>query len=116
MNDDFFSETELWLFAEIKALRKPAFDFDLASLVLEQLPQPKPESARNEALVYCLVFAAFGSLGIPVYLYHEYVAKMFAQALPAAMDLAIGTTILILLFLGIEMYRTYKRRMNALNY
>src|SRR5882724_5041351 len=60
------------IFSEIDQLPKLAFDFDVASLVIARLPEPKIALVGGERWLYLLVFAALASITIPVYLYRAY--------------------------------------------
>lgn len=102
------------IFSVTDELPQPAFDFDVASLVLGQLPERS--SARDERWFYLLIFAALASIGIPVYFYRVYFLKMFAGILPAAMYLVILIILFLLVFQGIEMFRKYQKQINILNY
>jgi hypothetical protein len=104
------------LFIELKEQPKPVFDFNAADLVLAMLPKSKKAAVRNSHWVYVLVFAAFGSIGTPLYLFREDIRKMLDNTLPAAIYLVVTTALLILVFQGIEIFRKYKRQLNALNY
>ncbi|MCC8424392.1 hypothetical protein [Mucilaginibacter sp. UR6-11] len=104
------------IFSELDQLPKPAFDFNVASLVLAQLPQPETSLDRRERWIYLLVFAALASIGIPVYLFRIYFFKMFTDILPEAMYLVILVTLFLLVFQGVEMFRKYQKQINTLNY
>jgi hypothetical protein len=104
-----------FLFEGIKEQEKPAFDFNLQDLILKQLPKPKPKISWEDFLVYVLTFAVFGSIGLPAYLFRGYLLKMVSGFLPIVMYLIIITTIGILLFQGIEIYRKYQKQISALN-
>jgi len=104
------------IFSEMDELPRPAFDFDVASLVLAQLPQPETTVAGGERWFYLLIFAALASIGTPVYIYRVYFFKMFTGILPAAMYLVILVILFLLVFQGVEMFRKYQKQINMLNY
>lgn len=104
------------IFTEMDELPQKTFDFDAASLVLAQLPQPEPAPSRDEGWLYLLIFAALASISIPVYVYRLYFFKVFTDILPVAMYLIVLVTLFILVFQGIEMFRKYQKQMNKLNY
>jgi hypothetical protein len=104
------------IFLEMDQLPQPAFDFDVASLVLAQLPRPETTPDTGERWFYLLIFATLASISIPVYIYRVYFFKMFTGILPAAMYLVILVTVFILVFQGIEMFRKYQKQLNILNY
>ncbi|SHN33564.1 hypothetical protein [Mucilaginibacter sp. OK098] len=104
------------IFSAMDQLPQPAFDFDVTSLMLAQLPQPETSPDRDERRFYLLIFGALASISIPVYVYRVYFFKMFSGILPAAMYLVILVTVFILVFQGIEMFRKYRKQLNILNY
>ncbi|MDB5155793.1 MAG: hypothetical protein JWR50_500 [Mucilaginibacter sp.] len=104
------------IFSEMDGLLQPAFDFDVASLVLSQLPQPETATDRDERWLYLLIFGALASISIPVYIYRLYFFKMFTGILPVSMFLVILVTLFIIVFQGIEMFRKYQKQLNILNY
>jgi hypothetical protein len=104
------------IFSAMDELPQPAFDFDVAGLVMAQLQQAEAAPDRNERWLYLLVFAALASISIPVYTYRVYFFKIFAGILPAAMYLVILVALFILVFQGIEMFRKHQKQINTLNY
>lgn len=104
------------ILAAMNDLPKPAFDFDVASLVIAQLPRQKAEITAGDTWMYLLVFAAIGSLIIPAYLYKDELLKMFNGVLPVALYLIVLAAILILVFQGFEIVRKYRKQMDTLNY
>lgn len=114
--------------AEIKQQPRPAFDFEVADLVLAELPvidsrlavSPSPDSLipppRKDFFLYILVFGTLTSIGLPMYGYRAYLSKMLTGMLPMAICLIVMTAMIILLFYGMEMYRKYRRQLKALNY
>jgi len=97
-------------------LPKPAFDFDVASLVIAQLPRQKPATVIGDLWIYLLVFTALGALAIPIYLYRDELLKMFNGVLPIALYLTVLAALFILVFQGVEIFRKYRKQMDALNY
>ncbi len=104
------------LFTGIKEQPQPSFDFDLAELVLSQLPQPKSKALPGNFFVYLLVFVAISMAGILCYVFREYLFSLFAGITPFLI-LLIGTTgIIVLIALSADMYKTYKKKMNTLDF
>lgn len=104
------------ILSAMEQLAKPVFDFDVTSLVISQLPHPKSAITKGDQWVYLLVFAAIGSLIIPIYLYKGELVKMFNGVLPVALYLIALTAFFILAFQGFEIFRKYRKQMNAFNY
>ena len=104
------------LFAAIQEQPRPAFEFDVADLVLSQLQGKPKEMTRMEWPLYLLISAIFSLIGVPLYWLRKDIAIMFAGMLPITISLVTISTILVFLFLGIEFFKKYKWRSDALNY
>ena len=103
------------LFSAIKDVPKPAFDFDLAGLVLSQIPKSAPSFSGSMSSVYLLAGAIIFALAIPVYLYWNHIANLFVGILPLGMYLIVTPALIILVFQGILLYKKYENKMNILN-
>jgi len=103
------------LFSAIKDVPKPAFDFDLAGLVLSQIPKSGPSFSGSMSSVYLLAGAIIFALAIPVYLYWNHIANLFVGILPLGMYLIVTPALIILVFQGILLYKKYENKMNILN-
>jgi hypothetical protein len=103
------------LFNEIKAQPEPVFAFDLSALVLKNLPETRSNRNLNNFLIFLLIFASISILVVPLYLFRKYITHMFSAIFPISMYLILLTALTILLFQSIEMFRKYKKQMNALN-
>jgi hypothetical protein len=104
------------LFAAILEQHTPAFEFDVAALVLSQLQGRTKELPRREWPLYLLISAAFSLLGVPLYILRKDIAIMFANILPITISLVTISTILVFSFQSIELFKKYKWRSDALNY
>ena len=104
------------LFCELKEQPKPAFEFNVSVLVLAKLPKQKKDASRRGLWLYILVFAAFGLIATPLYMLKEDIRKMLGNTLPAAIYLVVTTAVLIVAFQVVEIFRKYKRQLNAINY
>lgn len=102
------------LFSAIKEQPEPAFGFDLQALVL---PQLTPVKSKTDAfLVGLFAFLVLAATGIPVYLFREYLSGIFAGLLPVTIYLMVVTAVIILIFQGVEMFKKYKKQMDAINF
>lgn len=108
-------EAYLQLFPAIHEQPKPVFNFDLSNLVLRQLPESRTRFSLNSIFVLLTVFAATCSICIPVYLFRKYLTAVFSGALSMTMYLIIITSIAILIFQSMEMYRKYQKQISILN-
>jgi hypothetical protein len=104
------------LFAEIKQQPAPAFDFDLAGLVMPQLvAESKPRLSWLALFPYGMAVVAAGAIGTVLYLFRKELLFLFTGTMPIVMYLIVLTTTIILLFQGIGMYKKYQQQMNSLN-
>jgi hypothetical protein len=104
------------LFAAIREQPRPAFEFDVAALVLSQLEGRTKELPRREWPLYLLISAALSLLAVPLYILRKDIIIMFAGILPITISLVTISTILVFSFQGIELLKKYKWRSDALNY
>ena len=103
------------LFDGIKQQEKPVFDFNLAGLVIEQLPQSKPGVSFGYSLFYLIVFIAFFSILTVFYLFGNNLLILMRGVTPILIGLIITTVSSLLVFLCIDMYRKYQTQIKALN-
>ena len=103
------------LFREIKNQEAPDFDFNLAHLVMEQLPTRKPKVLPESSL--WLFIAAIAVLPIlTVFLVSgNTLLVLLGNVAPLSVALIVITMLGILAFLSIDMYRKYQARIKALN-
>lgn len=103
------------LFLEIKQQTKPAFEFNLADLVLSQLEPSKPKFSGDIFTVY--LFAGIGIVAILFsgILFSKYLSDLFTGTSILFLYLFAAITLVTLLFQGVEIFRRYQKQMNALN-
>jgi anti-sigma factor RsiW len=102
------------MFGEMQLAPKPSFDFDLAGLVAEQLPQVRPK--RSGWQLPLAAFTALAGLLVPVLLYWRQLMELVNGA-PGIWLLLMGlSTLVIILFQGQELIRNYKRQMDTLQF
>lgn len=104
------------LFSAIRKQPEPAFDFDLAGLVLPQLPAAKSRSTSDNILVYLFSLVTVVLTGTLVYLFREYLTNLFTGITSLLLYLIATTVITILSLLCIDMYKSYQKKMNALDF
>ena len=106
------------LYSAIGSAPAPVFDFDLAALVLSQIPDAAPApAAGSDILVFkILVPACIVAISLPFYLYRSFLIRWFSGMLPVALWLLILPVAAVLVFQGLELYKKYQKQMNALNY
>jgi len=104
------------LFSEIKGQPRPAFGFDLSGLVLSQIPAAPPERSPGIHPIWFLIPAVAAALGIPFYLFGEGFFAIFS-GFPVMMLCLLATSALtIFIFQGVEVYKKYQRKIDALNF
>jgi hypothetical protein len=124
------------LFAGIKEQPKAAFEFDVSSLVLKQLPKRLPQlessqlpgfaqgqsvGARKRILGFGFVSLLLVSLsgcviGISLFLFRKNIWNMFGGVSQLSMYTILGTAAIVVLFRVMNMYRKYQEQMRTLNY
>ncbi|HZE86026.1 MAG TPA: hypothetical protein VE035_17020 [Puia sp.] len=108
------------LFAAIGQQPAPLFDFDLAAAVLSQLPATlpaKPGSARpgNSAMTWLIPLIVIGAAGIPGYIFRKNILGLFSGISSMLIYLAMITAVSVVVFQGMETYKKYQRKIDALN-
>lgn len=104
------------LFERIKQQDKPAFDFDLADLVIEQLPKSGYKVSNDKLFSYFIIFISVFSLCIIFYFFKESLLSLFKGITPILVALIITTVVCLFVILFIDMYRKYQTRMKALHF
>jgi hypothetical protein len=104
------------LFEGIKQQEKPVFDFNLADLVIDQLPKAQHKVSYERSFSYFIIFIAVVLGCIVFYLFGNNLLSLFRGITPILVGLIITTVTSFLVFLCIDMYRKYQTRMDALNF
>lgn len=104
------------LFEEIKKQEKPVFDFNLADLVIDQLPKAKHKASYERSFPYIIISipVVFGS--VVFYFFGNNLLSLFRSVTPILAGLIITTVAWLLIFLCLDMYRKYQAKMEALNF
>ena len=104
------------LFRSIQQQEKPVFDFDLADLVLQQLPKPQSQPFSEMWSSLLIIFISTLFFCVIVYLFGKNLVVLFGGISPVFMGLIITTVISIFVFLYIDMNKSYHAKMKALNF
>jgi len=104
------------IFDEIQQQAKPIFNFNLADLVVAQLPKPQPKVAKEKWVFYFIIFIAVFSVCAIFYLFGNNLQNLLFGTKPILTGLIITTVAILLVFLCIDMYRKYQAQINALNF
>ena len=104
------------VFDGIEQQEKPVFNFNLADLVVAQLPKPQPKVANKKWFFYFIIFIVLFSVCAIFYLFGNNLKNLFFGTTPILTGLIITTVAILLVFLSIDMYRKYQVQMDALNF
>lgn len=104
------------LFEGIKEQEKPIFDFHLAALIMEQLPERQQKTSKEKSFFYLVPVISIFFLCIVFYLFGNNLSNLFWAVTPILIALIITTVTGILIFLYIDMYKKYQTKMQALNF
>jgi len=99
------------LFKSIGDEEKPAFDFDLSALVMEQLPAPK--SAFPWAAVLVSVFSV-ALVAVSALFFSSAIMELVGDASTILLTVAAAGAVVVLAFLATEMVKEHQKRMDAL--
>ena len=103
------------VFTAITSNPRPALDFDLSELVLTGITKRKPPFSWSAFSVYLLGAVCLAGAAIPAYLYRRHIQNLFNGMMPMVVYLILASTITLLVFQAIELYKNYERKMHALN-
>ena len=104
------------LFTEITALPRSKFDFDLSELVLASLSAPKVSAKWTNVLVYGLVTLGLVSIVVAFILFSANATIVFDSLKKMTLYLLLVSTLVIACFLGVETYKGYAKKMDALKF
>ena len=104
------------LFEEINQQEKPIFDFNLADLVIDQLPKAKRKTSYERSFFYIIISIPFVFGSVVFFLFETNLLSLFRSVTPILVGLIITTVAWLLIFLCIDMYRKYQAKMEALNF
>jgi cell division protein FtsL len=104
------------MFEVIKQQSKPAFDFNITQLVMEQLPVAKEKTLLEKHFVYFIAGAVLLMLALLIYSIKNYLANITIGLQPVLVSLITTTALIISIFLIVDMYKKFKSQMNTLNY
>ena len=95
---------------------KPSFDFNLAQLVLRQLPSPQKSYSRDNIIFYTIALVVFGLSGIICYWFSEFFAVLLLSFGSLFMYLLSATAMVILIFQGLDIYKRYQHKIKILDF
>jgi hypothetical protein len=98
----------------IKQQPQPAFEFDLAKMVMQQLPQVKTKVSNDKFLVWLFVSIGIIFIGGGLYFFQRY-SELFEGLRTIFIYLIAVTAVTILVYLFIDMYKKYRHEMKILD-
>ncbi|MEO5643695.1 MAG: hypothetical protein ABIQ40_06645 [Bacteroidia bacterium] len=106
-------EVEIYelLFVAIKKEPNPVFEFDIANLVMQQLPE-KQEFSVDKYLIALLSSISTILMSILIYLTNTYFPTVFNGISSIQLSLIMVTILLISIFIYIDMNKNYKNKMD----
>lgn len=104
------------MFSDIRQLPVETFGFDLSVAVLSQLPAARPGFSWGMFCIYLLVTAFLLSTGILFYHFHEYLQAFMSGITSILTSLGIITIVTLLICQVIDMYRKYRKKIDALDF
>jgi uncharacterized integral membrane protein len=109
-------ETYQFLLKKIAEEEVPAFDFNLAELVLASLPAPKPRRIAENAFTMVASFMIIIFVGLAIYQFRNYARLLFSYTRPMILYLTLTSVAGLMIFLCIDMFRQYQQKMKSLDY
>lgn len=103
------------LFADLQATPDPAFEFDLAAMVVARLPALQPTPTFDHTISYLLI-AALAAIAVPIYLLRSNIARLFTVATPLFTCSAAIIITAVLLFQTFDHFKKYQQKMQALDF
>lgn len=104
------------IFEGIKEQPKPLFDFNLADLVMNQLPQPKPKASFDKIVVFTFTFISLLTTAFAIYFFRPFLSTVLTGIAPILVYLLITTAVSLLILLGADMFVKYNRQMKILDF
>jgi len=101
------------LFKELKEIPKPAFDFDLSELVLDQLPVRKPLFPWMATVAACL---AVFLVSFAIICFTNYLSAVVRGLSVQLLYFIIIPAVSILTIQGLSLFKVHKKQMSAINF
>ena len=109
------TEVYQWVIKAIAQQPQPAFDFDLAGLVLQKLPPRKTTVAKDRLTTWILIFVSMISLAVLGYYFLNYQANIFEGVATILIYLVAVSGITVIAALVFDMYKKYQKEMKVLD-
>jgi len=103
------------LITGIEQQSAPVFDFDLQELVLSRLPAPAEKNRADNLYPWIFIGPVVIAGGLIIYFFGGYFAGLLAGIVTLANGLVAVSACILVSILGIDMYKTYKKKINAVD-
>lgn len=100
----------------IEQQEKPAFDFSLADLVVNQLPQQQLPERFDKLFLYIIALIVIFFVSTVFYLFKDTLLNVTWKTSAISTGLIITTVACIVIFLLADMFRKYQKQMHAANF
>lgn len=104
------------LFIAIQQQEKAAFDFDLADVVIEQLPQSRYKTSNDTLFSFFIIFISVFFVFILFISFKNSLLNFFKGIASISVALMITSILCLFIILLIDMYRKYQTRINSLDF
>lgn len=109
------AETYRIIFDGIKAQPRPDFHFDLSGSVMKQLTQTRHKSSFDRVVNWIMIAVPSVLAGMALYIMRIPLSGLYTGVSKMGIILAIVCVISLLVFLVIDMYRSYRKKIKTLN-
>jgi hypothetical protein len=105
----------LLLFTELKNAPKPAFEFDVAALVMPLLPVAAPQPVTERYNNYLVPVIAVIAVLVPAFIFRLYFINLIKEVPALFTYPMLIIPVLFIILRCVKMYRAYQHKINALN-
>jgi len=103
------------IFSEIKHQPKPAFDFDVADIVMPQIPASK--SPTKKSFTPNFITVAICCIGaVPLYIFRKNIFFMFSSISSLFIYVSLVCTVTVVAYNIVKMYKRYQQKIQSINF
>ena len=104
------------LFSTLQQQEKPVFDFDPGGLVLQKIQAKKSIPSNDNLVFYTIGFAVIVIPAAAFYWYRDFLYAVFLKFDSLFIALLTTTATLTMIFLLMDIYTSYQRKIKALDF
>jgi len=94
----------------------PVLEFNLTEMVLDHLPSSHEKPTAINYLIYSLIMACLGVVCFVLYSFKDALIDLFSYTSTIVNYFIMSVAILVLIDLGLDMYRSFNKKLDLLNY